>query len=157
MKPATAKEVAQQAGVRRNPWNEVECGHHYARSMSNWALLLALSGFHCAAAAGALAFTPAVAAGDCRCFFGAGTAWGRFAPRQGADVLHADLVVEDGRLELQQISLKPAMLVLSAATALNGAPLAPHLAPADGAASLGFDLPVTLRGGDSLRMRLAHL
>ena len=33
-------------GVRRNPWDEVECGHHYARSMASWALLLALSGFH---------------------------------------------------------------------------------------------------------------
>jgi non-lysosomal glucosylceramidase len=32
-------------GYRRNPWNEVECGHHYARSMASWALLPALSGF----------------------------------------------------------------------------------------------------------------
>ena len=28
-------------GVRRNPWDEVECGHHYARSMASWWLLLA--------------------------------------------------------------------------------------------------------------------
>jgi uncharacterized protein (DUF608 family) len=31
-------------GYRRNPWNEVECGHHYARTMSSWAILLALTG-----------------------------------------------------------------------------------------------------------------
>ena len=30
-------------GLRRNPWDEVECGHHYARAMSSWAVLLALS------------------------------------------------------------------------------------------------------------------
>ena len=35
---------ARHDGIRRNPWNEVECGNHYARSMASWALLLALSG-----------------------------------------------------------------------------------------------------------------
>ena len=33
-------------GKRRNPWNEVECGSHYARALSVWSVLLALSGYH---------------------------------------------------------------------------------------------------------------
>ncbi|MFQ5791573.1 MAG: GH116 family glycosyl-hydrolase [Acidobacteriota bacterium] len=32
-------------GERRNPWNEVECGNHYARALASWSVLLALSGF----------------------------------------------------------------------------------------------------------------
>lgn len=32
-------------GQRRNPYDECECGHHYARALSSWSLLLALSGF----------------------------------------------------------------------------------------------------------------
>jgi uncharacterized protein (DUF608 family) len=32
-------------GVRRNPWDEPECGHHYARAMSSWSGMLTLSGF----------------------------------------------------------------------------------------------------------------
>ena len=33
-------------GQKRNPFNEPECGHHYARSMAAWASMLAISDFH---------------------------------------------------------------------------------------------------------------
>ncbi|GAB4560735.1 MAG: non-lysosomal glucosylceramidase [Anaerolineae bacterium] len=45
-------------GARRNPWNEQECGHHYARAMASWAAILALSGFHFSAVTGSLALAP---------------------------------------------------------------------------------------------------
>ncbi|HEY65741.1 MAG TPA: hypothetical protein G4O02_14340 [Caldilineae bacterium] len=45
-------------GHRRNPWNEQECGHHYARAMASWAALLALSGFHYSAVSGLLELGP---------------------------------------------------------------------------------------------------
>ena len=34
-------------GLKRNPWNEMECGSNYARSMASYALLLIYSGFVC--------------------------------------------------------------------------------------------------------------
>ena len=36
---------ARHDGERRNPMDEFEWGHHYARSMASWALIPALSGF----------------------------------------------------------------------------------------------------------------
>lgn len=33
-------------GAKRNPFSEPECGHHYARSMASWGLVLAYSKFH---------------------------------------------------------------------------------------------------------------
>ena len=32
-------------GRRRNPFDEAECGHHYARAMASWGLVVALTGF----------------------------------------------------------------------------------------------------------------
>jgi non-lysosomal glucosylceramidase len=46
-------------GIRRNPWNEIECGNHYARSLSSWALLVAFSGFTFDIPKGEIGFEPA--------------------------------------------------------------------------------------------------
>ena len=76
-------------GFRRNPWDEVECGHHYVRSMSSWSVLLALSGFHCDMAAGFIQFEPVLAAspqaGVFSTFWSCGRGWGTYAQRQAAD------------------------------------------------------------------------
>ena len=36
---------ARYDGRQRNPFDEAECGHHYARAMASWAAVLALTGF----------------------------------------------------------------------------------------------------------------
>lgn len=73
-------------GERRNPWNEVECGHHYARSMSSWALLLALSGFHCDMSRGSISFAPRLDAAtetdSFSTFWSCGRGWGRYRQRR---------------------------------------------------------------------------
>ena len=85
-------------GHNRNPWNEVECGNHYARSMASWALLLALGGFRYDAVERRLEFTPAQP-GPFRSFFSTGTAWGRVAIEDGA----VELSVDFGSLELDRL------------------------------------------------------
>ena len=45
-------------GTRRNPFDEFECGHHYARAMASWAVLNALTGFAADLPARRLAFFP---------------------------------------------------------------------------------------------------
>ena len=36
---------ARYDGEKRSPWDEAECGHHYARAMASWTSFVALSGF----------------------------------------------------------------------------------------------------------------
>jgi len=87
-------------GVARNPWNEIECGNHYARSLASWGVLIALTGAQYEAASRSLSFAPAVP--DIHAFFSAGTAWGRVAIDGSSLVLSVD----GGELELNSLRLR---------------------------------------------------
>lgn len=72
---------ARHDGVRRNPFNEVECGHHYARSMASWAVLTALSGYHFDMG-GNESFAPRIHADDFKCFFSTANRWGVYSQKK---------------------------------------------------------------------------
>ena len=63
-------------GYKRNPWNEIECGHHYVRAMSSWGLLIALSGFYYNLADNEISFAPKVHEDDFTCLWTTGRGWG---------------------------------------------------------------------------------
>ena len=66
-------------GVKRNPWDEAECGHHYARAMSSWSSVVALSGFQYEGDRGHVIALPRVPSEDFRCFWATGTGWGSYS------------------------------------------------------------------------------
>ncbi len=91
-------------GRKRSPFNEAECGHHYARAMASWTALLALTGFEYSAVTRVLKF--AAARQPTQWFWSNGSAWGTVTqqPEKGLiavelEVLHSAINVE--RLELR--------------------------------------------------------
>ena len=95
---------ARHDGARRNPWDEFECGHHYARAMSSWSVLLALTGCRWSALDGTLAFAPRAEAmrdGTFRGFFTTGTAWGTVA----ATATGARIEIVEGRVPVRRIEV----------------------------------------------------
>ncbi len=66
-------------GEKRNPWDEAECGHHYARAMSAWSAVIALSGFSYDGAGASLVAAPLVAKDNFHCFWSTGTGWGTYS------------------------------------------------------------------------------
>jgi len=62
------------SGARRNPFDETECGHHYARPMASWGLVVALTGFGYDGRSGVMSF--AASPTSTQWFWSTGEAWG---------------------------------------------------------------------------------
>lgn len=81
---------ARYRGDNRNPYDEYECGHWYARALASYALLQALTGARYDAVSGHLHLAPRIA-GDFRSFFAWDGGYGTIGVREGApflDVVH---------------------------------------------------------------------
>ena len=80
-------------GARRNPFDEAECGHHYARALASWGVVLALTGFGYDARSGVMSFRASDASATW--FWSAGTAWGTLTQSPGEPprftVLHGEV------------------------------------------------------------------
>jgi uncharacterized protein (DUF608 family) len=83
-------------GKKRNPFNEYECGHWYARAMASYAYLYALSGARYDAVEKTLYLKPRVK-GDFRSFLCTATGYGTVGVRDGQpflDVVHGTIPYE---------------------------------------------------------------
>jgi uncharacterized protein (DUF608 family) len=89
---------ARYDGEKRNPWDEAECGHHYARAMAAWSGVLALSGFRYHGGERAITID---AAPGFRCFWSTASAWGVFHVTAAGCTLHVD----HGALQCRTLTL----------------------------------------------------
>ena len=78
--------AARYDGRVRNPFDQYECGHWYARAMSSYALLQAFSGARYDALAGTLYLKP-VLRGDFRSFLSTATGFGTVGVKNGKPFL----------------------------------------------------------------------
>ena len=69
----TIKDIRDRYnGLKRSPFDEAECGHHYARAMASWGAIPAITGFHYSAIEKTMEFT----ARPGKWFWSNGYAWG---------------------------------------------------------------------------------
>jgi hypothetical protein len=110
--------------AKRNPWNEIECGDHYARAMASWGVLISLAGFEYHGPAGWIGFAPRLTPDDFRCAFTAAEGWGSFRQRRTGGDQRCELRLVRGRARLTELRL----------TLASGARLAGARVLLDGAA-----------------------
>jgi uncharacterized protein (DUF608 family) len=142
-------------GYRRNPWNEYECGSHYARSMSSWAVLTALSGYSFDAVHKAYGFSPRIWMHDWRSFWSTDSGWGSYAQAIEADKGEASLSVAYGMLEIARLALGSIDTEGTVSAALDGVPVPCTAAVVGGRLEVSFTAPVTVGVGQTLRVMVS--
>ncbi len=90
---------ARVDGLARSPWCEYECGNHYARSLSSYALLQAYSGLRYSKVERTLWLAPRIAQRPFRTFFAVADGFGLLTLSKNK--LRVEMV--EGRLELARL------------------------------------------------------
>jgi uncharacterized protein (DUF608 family) len=93
---------------RRNPWNEVECGDHYARAMASYGVFLAACGYEYHGPHGYLAFSPRLSPDNFRAAFTTAEGWGTFAQKRDAHAQSESILVRWGRLRVRTLAFEVA-------------------------------------------------
>jgi uncharacterized protein (DUF608 family) len=147
---------ARYAGDRRNPYNEIECGDHYVRSMAGWSLLEAVSGFRYNAVDGSLRFAPVTSDAEVRLPFLTGTGWGTFEQSGSTPWEHVVLRCAFGEISIQSIALPHGMEPGADSESIT-VTAGPHRVPAqwydsERTSLITFEDPVLLRPGTQLEI-----
>ncbi|KAA3611515.1 MAG: hypothetical protein DWQ01_05335 [Planctomycetota bacterium] len=97
------------AASKRNPWNEIECGDHYARALASWGVFIGLCGFRYHGPQKMLGFAPRLQPENFRAPFTAAEGWGSFLQfqREGQQECRIHLAWGQLQLRILEIELPP--------------------------------------------------
>ena len=93
-------------GKKRNPFNEGEYGHRYARAMAAWAGVIAWTGFEYSGVDKSIKFTDKPG----KYFWSNGHAWGMCTISQKRSDYHVDFSVHHGQVELTKFTIGEKMI-----------------------------------------------
>ena len=143
--------------ARRNPWNEVECGDHYARAMASYGVFLGACGYAYHGPKGHLAFAPRLGPANFRAAFTTAEGWGSFAQRCQAGEQQETIELRWGKLRLKSLAFAlvgkaaPAQLRVAA----GGVEVAAKHRVANGTITVELAAETTLRAGEKIEVTIA--
>ncbi|HEX4140952.1 MAG TPA: GH116 family glycosyl hydrolase, partial [Candidatus Methylacidiphilales bacterium] len=139
--------------TRHNPWDEVECGSHYARAMSSYGVFTAACGFEYDGPHGALAFAPRVSPENFKAAFTAAEGWGSFSQKYEGGAFTAVIDLGYGKLALKTLALglpPGATAPGKIAATVDGKSVPAQLSQAEGRMILTFEPELALNAGQKL-------
>ena len=143
---------ARYDGEKRNPWDEAECGHHYARAMASWSSLVAVSGFVYDGRRAAIVAVPRIPNQSFQCFWSTGAGWGSFSYSSIAGGTHFKIEVIAGTLACHSCEIAGSGKATSAEC---NKVRRPHtIRAANGRTLFQFGEPFTLATGQTLELEI---
>jgi uncharacterized protein (DUF608 family) len=139
---------ARYSGERRNPFNEIECGDHYARSLAGWSLLDAVSGFRYDAQHDRMAFSPMLSTTTTRLPVMTATGWGTYEQEGYEPWSRVMLTCTHGAIRIAALTLPPAPGLVR--VTVDGRAVEAALSSDGASCTLTLAGPLVLSRGDQL-------
>jgi hypothetical protein len=137
---------------KRNPWNEVECGDHYARSMASYGVFLAACGFTYNGPKGQIGFAPRLTPEDFKAPFTAAEGWGTYSQKSEGRGRRSEIAVKWGQLKLRTLVLAAAKMPAGTTVTLAGRSVAATRHFEDGSLTVTLAEPVAVTPGRALEV-----
>jgi len=144
------------AAQKRNPYNEIECGEHYARAMAGYGVFLGACGFEYHGPAGHIGFAPKLSPDDFAAAFTAAEGWGLFRQRRHAREQTGEIELRYGQLTVSSLAFETAHRPDRAVVRLGHRELHPTLHVTGDRVELSLSRPVTMTAGETLSVHLEH-
>jgi non-lysosomal glucosylceramidase len=144
------------AGFNRNPWDEEECGHHYARAMASWALLPALSGFEYDGVSHRISFKPVLSKNDFSTFWSCGSGWGEYSQKWIGNKFVTRIQPQFGFVALQSVFLGAEKSITSVKILCDGQILVADWKLEEGLLKIRLVQPAKIVAAQSLEIEIAE-
>lgn len=146
-------------GAVHNPWNEVECGDHYARAMASYGVYQAMCGFTYDGPAGAIGIAPRLNPENFAAFFAGAEGWGLTTQRREGRAQVNRFEVRWGKLRVTTVlaEMLADTLTANAEARVNARAVPAELEQKRGSVRVRLAEPVVLRAGDAVEVVLSSL
>lgn len=109
---------------KRNPYNEIECGDHYARAMSSHGVYNAMCGFEYHGPAGHIGFAPRLTPQAFSAAFTAAQGWGLYRQARSGNSQTSVLDIRHGQVRVRTIALETPARPASVTVTVGGVAVA---------------------------------
>ncbi|HEY3321317.1 MAG TPA: GH116 family glycosyl-hydrolase [Planctomycetota bacterium] len=141
---------------RRNPFNEVECGDHYARSMASYGVFLAACGFEYHGPKAHIGFSPRLTPENFRSAFTSAEGWGTFTQKREGSAQRETIELKSGRLRVRTLAFavaadaKPGKVSVT----VNGNAVEAKLAQDGARATITLSADATIQMGQKMEVAI---